>query len=226
MFFLGLEVDIKHMQKSLRQSIPIAVCSIVVPFACGAGLSLWFYDLEPTQSSFTTFLLFLGTALSFTAFPVLARVLTSAQLLTSPVGGQALSCAAVDDLLAWATLALTLSYSSGGGLLNGLYVALISIGLIMFLVVVVRPGLDWYHKSLIARGDELNRNFLALLFLLLCLTAWFSQVRRRIAQQQQHQQERHSRARKRDHRKHGSKSACSSVDNSIGTFSCCTDPGH
>lgn len=175
-FFLGLEVDIDHMKKSLRQSVPIAVCSIVVPFACGAVLSLWFYDIETTSSSFTTFLLFLGTSLSFTAFPVLARVLTSAKLVTSPVGGQALGCAAVDDLLAWCTLAVTLSYASGGGIVAGIYVALITLGLVLFLVFVIRPFLVWYHQRLIAQDDELNRNFLALLFLLLCLTAWFSEI--------------------------------------------------
>ena len=157
-----MEVDIDQMQKSLRQSVPIAVSSILIPFGVGAGLSAWFYTLEDTTASFTSFLLFLGTALSFTAFPVLARVLTSSQLITSPVGGQALGCAAVDDLLAWCTLALTLSYSSGGGPLNGLYVALVAIGLIMFLVMVIRPGLEWYHQRLIAQSDELNRNFLAL----------------------------------------------------------------
>ncbi len=48
-----------------------------------------------------SFVMFVGTAFSFTAFPVLARILTSSNLLGSPLGLQALSTAAIDDLLAW-----------------------------------------------------------------------------------------------------------------------------
>jgi Kef-type K+ transport system membrane component KefB len=80
------------MKTSWTTSLPIAISSILVPFALGSALSGWLYDLDAAgrsqDTNFTSFLLFVGTALSFTAFPVLARILADTQLLSSPVGIQ------------------------------------------------------------------------------------------------------------------------------------------
>jgi len=176
MFFLGLEVEPKSIIAALRSSILIAVSSILVPFICGSLLSIWLYNIEDTDASFTVFLLFLGTALSFTAFPVLARVLTTSDLLFSPVGVQALSCAAVDDLLAWCTLACTLSYANGGGIAAGLYIAFIATGFILFLVFPVRMLFTKIHNRLRAKGKEFDRNFLAIILLGLCISSWFAEI--------------------------------------------------
>ena len=54
---------------------------------------------------FTSFALFLGVAMSITAFPVLARILTDRGMTRTPLGAVALTCAAVDDVTAWCLLA-------------------------------------------------------------------------------------------------------------------------
>ena len=176
MFFLGLEVDPAAMRKALSSSIPIAVCSIVIPFFSGIALALWLFELNTSGAPFNTFCLFIGTAISFTAFPVLARMLESAKLLQSPLGIRALSCAAVDDLLGWCVLALTLSYTQGGTIENGIYVALIAVAFIVFLSTVVHRFLSFLQDYCMTTGEPVNRNYIAVLFMLLMLSAWFCEV--------------------------------------------------
>ena len=55
---------------------------------------------------FAAFALFMGVAMSTTAFPVLARILTERRMLKRPVGSLALGCAAIDDVSAWFLIAL------------------------------------------------------------------------------------------------------------------------
>jgi len=106
MFFLGMEVEPKVMSKLWQSSLPIAMVSIMVPFAVGCGIAAYLWDIDhPVGADFTSFMLFIGTAFSFTAFPVLARILTSANLLTHMIGLQTLGAAAIDDVAAWCILA-------------------------------------------------------------------------------------------------------------------------
>ena len=176
MFFLGLEVDVLLLTRNWRAAAPIAIASIICPFGAGIGISFWFYGIEPTNATQTTFLLFMGTAFAFTAFPVLARILTSFRLLESGVGVHALSIAAIDDVLAWCVLAITLSYAGGGSALNGLYTMLLVVAFVLVVVFVARPFMVWAGLFFHTRkhsGDEFNRDYVAILFFLLaCASIW------------------------------------------------------
>ena len=90
--------------------------------------------------------------MSFTAFPVLARILASANLLASPIGLMALSTAAIDDVMAWCVLAVVLAYSAGGDVLAGVYTALITIGFVAVQILVVRPLMARGLKYCIDKG--------------------------------------------------------------------------
>ena len=176
MFFLGLEVDILLLTRNWRAAAPVAIASIICPFGAGAGISFWFYGLEPTNATQTTFLLFMGTAFAFTAFPVLARILTSFRLLESGVGVHALSIAAIDDVMAWCVLAITLSYAGGGSAINGLYTMLLVVAFVLVVVFLARPFMVWaglYFHTRKHSGDEFNRDYVAILFFLLaCASIW------------------------------------------------------
>ena len=75
--------------------------SIIVPFFLGAALSLLVYrSLAPAKTPFTAFALFMGIAMSITAFPVLARILEDRGMSQTYLGSIALTCAAVDDVTA------------------------------------------------------------------------------------------------------------------------------
>ena len=176
MFFLGLEVDVLLLTRNWRAAAPIAFVSIIAPFSAGIGISYWFYDIEPTNATQVTFLLFMGTSFSFTAFPVLARILTSFRLLESGVGVHALSVAAIDDVMAWCVLAVTLSYAGGGSAVQGVYTMLLVIAFVLVVIFIARPFMVWAGAYFNARkhsGEEFNRDYVAILFFLLaCASIW------------------------------------------------------
>src|SRR5690242_9904809 len=102
MFVVGLEVDIKRILKQRAAVVFISNVSIVLPLALGLGLARALYPkFAGGQVPFSSFALFMGTAMSITAFPVLARILKERNLLATDLGATAISCAAIDDISAW-----------------------------------------------------------------------------------------------------------------------------
>ena len=107
MFVVGLEVDLNRILKQRTAVILISNVSIVFPLALGVGLATALYpQFAGEQVSFSSFALFMGTAMSVTAFPVLARILKERNLLGTGLGTMAISCAAIDDISAWLLLAV------------------------------------------------------------------------------------------------------------------------
>jgi Kef-type K+ transport system membrane component KefB len=110
MFLIGLELDPKYLQGNLKTAVVTSGVSILVPFTLAGILSLVIYPIVSNSSvSFTAFALFLGAAMSITAFPVLARIITENNLQNTRLGTLALTCAAVDDVTAWCLLALAIA---------------------------------------------------------------------------------------------------------------------
>lgn len=110
MFLIGLELNPQYLRGHMETAILISHVSIVVPFSLGSILALLLYPLVSNASvSFTAFALFLGAAMSITAFPVLARIITENNLQATRLGTLALTCAAVDDVTAWCLLALAIA---------------------------------------------------------------------------------------------------------------------
>ena len=107
MFLIGLELDLGVLRARLSMTIVIASASIVVPFALGGALAFGLFEsLAPAGVPFSSFLLFIGVSMSITAFPVLARILGDRGLKKTPMGTLALTCAAINDAIAWCLLAL------------------------------------------------------------------------------------------------------------------------
>jgi Kef-type K+ transport system membrane component KefB len=106
MFRVGLELDPARLRERARPLVVISQVSIAVPFVLGAGLAVLLHPIlaEPGVS-LLPFALFLGVALSVTAFPVLARILAEHRMLQTKVGSLAIACAAVGDVMAWCLLA-------------------------------------------------------------------------------------------------------------------------
>ena len=107
MFLIGLELDLKLLRARAATTAAIAVSSIVVPFGLGLILARTLYgSLAPVGVGFTPFALFLGVSMSITAFPVMARILGDKGLQRTPMGIVALTCAAINDAVAWCLLAV------------------------------------------------------------------------------------------------------------------------
>lgn len=108
MFLIGLELDLSVVKGTIPATLPIAIASIVVPFALGIALAVPLASLAPPDVSFSSFQLFLGVSLAITAFPVLARILSDRGLQKTKLGVMALTCAAITDALAWGLLAFVI----------------------------------------------------------------------------------------------------------------------
>jgi Kef-type K+ transport system membrane component KefB len=56
--------------------------------------------------------------MSFTAFPVLAAILKSTNLLKTPIGTLTISCAALNDIMGWCSLAIASAFAKGSGIIG------------------------------------------------------------------------------------------------------------
>jgi Kef-type K+ transport system membrane component KefB/nucleotide-binding universal stress UspA family protein len=171
MFLIGLEFDPKLLVGRAHASIAISHTSIVVPFGLGIGLSLLlFADLAGSQASDLGFALFMGAAMSITAFPVLARILSERRLLRTRLGSLTLTCAAVDDVTAWCLLAFVVALSRSRGVESAVFTTgatFVYIGLMWF---AVRPLLARL-ASRASRPDALSQNTVAVILLILIVSS-------------------------------------------------------
>lgn len=106
MFLVGLEIDPKELKHESHSAVLVSHVSITAPFVLASLLALYLYPrLSDESVSFTNFALFMGAAMSITAFPVLARILQERDMMKTKLGSLAIACAAVDDVTGWCILA-------------------------------------------------------------------------------------------------------------------------
>ncbi|MCP3141924.1 cation:proton antiporter domain-containing protein [Pyxidicoccus xibeiensis] len=169
MFLIGLELDPKLLKGRGHSSVAISHTSIIVPFALGSVAALWLYPrLSEPSVPFSSFVLFMGVAMSVTAFPVLARILSERNLMQSKVGAIAIACAAVDDVTAWCLLAFVVSIARASSVAQAAWTTLFALVYIAFMLFAVRPFLARLGAR-VASKDGLTQNVMAgTMLLLLC----------------------------------------------------------
>ncbi len=161
MFLVGMELDTTALKERKRASMLISNFSVLVPFTLGVGLGLLLFERYATPGvEKLPFVLFLGAAMSVTAFPVLARIVKDSGLSKEPIGVVALTCAAVDDVSAWCLLAFASSAVSGSIGAAIATVALTAV-LIAATLLVGRPLLMKAIASLEASGEPIGRSAVA-----------------------------------------------------------------
>jgi Kef-type K+ transport system membrane component KefB len=153
MFVVGLELDISNLKRRAQTAVVVSHTSIMVPYMLGVMASLALYsEYAGPHTSFLTFALFMGIAMSITAFPVLVRILKDRGLDKTPLGATATTCAAVDDATAWAILAFVVALARATGLVS----TAINLGLLLVFVTamlfVVRPLLARFIPTEPANG--------------------------------------------------------------------------
>ncbi|MFI9804309.1 cation:proton antiporter [Streptomyces sp. NPDC052301] len=145
MFGVGLEIERQVLRGRGRIAAAAGLGSTAVPFLLGIGLGYFLLTRHDPDKK-AAFVVFIGLAVSVTAFPVLARILTDRKLAKTPLGGLALATAAIVDIVAWTALAgVQASLGAGGGAWR---VALM-VPFALALVFVVRP---WLKRRL--RRDD------------------------------------------------------------------------
>jgi Kef-type K+ transport system membrane component KefB len=148
MFLTGLTLDLRHLRGHGRAAVAVSQAGILVPLVLGGALGLAMYGpLAPDGVERGTFTLFVAVAMSITAFPVLARILTDRGIYRSPLGALAMACAAVDDITAWCLLALVVAVSRGGTPLDSLTAAVLVLLYAAVMLRLVRPLLEKVLRS-------------------------------------------------------------------------------
>ena len=175
MFVVGMELDVQHLREKAATAIMVSHVSIVVPFLLGAGLAYTLYpSLGTANNSFTPFALFMGIAMSITAFPVLARILKDRDLAQTPLGTMALACASIDDVTAWCLLAVVVAVVKAAGLVSAVWTIALTLLFIVLMLIVVRPRL-WKILTRVSLTKHSQITIAAILaFVLAC--AWLTET--------------------------------------------------
>ncbi|CAL5360151.1 unnamed protein product [Camellia sinensis] len=147
LFLVGIELDPKSLRRTGKKALSIAIAGVSLPFILGIGSSFVIRETIAKGVGGTSFLIFMGVALSITAFPVLARILAELKLLTTNVGQMAMSAAAVNDVAAWILLALAIALS-GKNLspLVSVWVFLCGCVFVICSILIVPPIFKWMAR--------------------------------------------------------------------------------
>ncbi|MCC7350518.1 MAG: cation:proton antiporter [Phycisphaerales bacterium] len=174
LFLIGLELDPKLIRNRGQAALVISHASIVAPLLLGALLTMYLYprifNNIPTMR-FTPVALFMGAAMSITAFPVLARILTERNIHKTKMGAIAITCAAVDDVTAWCMLALVVGYARAEGWAPAMVTAGLSVVYVLVMFFVIKPFLKRLEIVYDRRG-RLTQNIVAIIFLLILASAY------------------------------------------------------
>jgi Kef-type K+ transport system membrane component KefB len=170
MFLVGLALKPEGLKGHRHAAILTSHVSIIVPFLLGTLLAFFLYPrLSDDSVSLMNFALFLGAAMSITAFPVLARILADRNMMSSRVGTLAIACAAVDDVTGWCILAYVLIRTQGGSTPVWLMVSG-SVSYVLLMIYAVKPLLRRFQTAYEKKG-KLSENAMALLILLVLASA-------------------------------------------------------
>ncbi len=176
MFVVGMELDLKVLRNKAKDAVVISHASIIFPFALGLILAYFIYEtFAPANVRFTSFGLFMGIALSITAFPVLARILQERGMNKTRLGSVVITCAAADDITAWCILAIVIAIVKAGTFVSALYTILAAIAYVALMIKVVRPFLKRVG-DLHAVRENLSKSVVAIFFLTLLLSSFATEV--------------------------------------------------
>ena len=177
LFLIGLELDPKLLRNRGHAAIVISNASIIAPFLAGAALAVFLYPQlfhSVPAIRMTSVALFMGAAMSVTAFPVLARILTERNLHKTQVGAIAITCAAVNDVTAWCVLAFVIAAARATGVGPALLTAAKAVVYILLMFLLVRPFLRRLELVFERRGS-LSQNLLAVILILVLASSFVTQ---------------------------------------------------
>ncbi len=176
MFIIGMELDVNVLRQKVQEAVVISHASIVIPFALGVILSYFIYTTyAPANIGFLSFSLFMGIAMSITAFPVLARIIQERGLAKTRLGAIVITCAATDDVTAWCLLAVVVAIVKAGDAMSALFTILSSVVYVVLMLYVLRPFL-LKVSTVYASKETLNKNVVAFFFIVLLLSSYIAEL--------------------------------------------------
>lgn len=176
MFVIGMELDLKALKNKANDAVIISHASIIFPFTLGIALAYFiYYRFAPEGVEFASFGLFLGIAMSITAFPVLARIVQERGIHKTKLGTIVITCAAADDITAWCLLAAVIAIVKAGSFISSLYVIGLAIGYVILMLKVVRPFLERVGELKNSRSS-LSKPVVAIFLVTLIISSYLTEV--------------------------------------------------
>ena len=176
MFVIGMELDLKVLKNKANEAVVISHASIVIPFALGISLAYFVYHkFAPQGVEFLSFSLFMGIAMSITAFPVLARIVQERGIHKTKLGSIVITCAAADDITAWCLLAVVIAIVKAGTFESSLYVIGLAIFYVLLMLFLVKPFFKRVG-DLYSNNENLSKPVVAIFFLTLILSSYATEV--------------------------------------------------
>ncbi|GHO89516.1 cation:proton antiporter domain-containing protein [Dictyobacter formicarum] len=175
MFLIGVEFDTSLIRRRLKSAAAVSLSGIITPFILGSLLALLLVGVPGLfGKSVVTWeaMLFMGAAMSITAFPMLARIILERGLAGTSLGTLALAAGSMDDAAAWCILALMLSIfnKDSAVALSAILGGAVYAGVIL---LVVKP-LFTRLTPVVERHGNLNGPVLSLVLILLMVCAWIT----------------------------------------------------
>ncbi|WP_394759086.1 cation:proton antiporter [Flavobacterium sp.] len=176
MFVIGMELDLKVLKNKANEAVVISHASIVIPFALGICLAYYVYfKFAPQGIEFLSFSLFMGIAMSITAFPVLARIVQERGIHKTKLGSIVITCAAADDITAWCILAAVIAIVKAGTFASSLYVIGLAILYVLLMLFIVKPFFKRVG-DLYSNNENLSKSVVAIFFLTLIISSYLTEV--------------------------------------------------
>ncbi len=178
LFVAGMEINVDQLRGKGRSVFFTSLLGIFIPFTLGFGAVYFMPDLWPhTDASIIVLAVFLGTALSITALPVILKILMDLKLLNERIGTIVMASAIIDDLIGWMLFAFILNQVAPVDGVAKSFASSVSSVALMFLFVFTLGR--WAGKRFLT---YLDRNalwpsgFIALTSILVLFAAAFSEM--------------------------------------------------
>lgn len=176
MFIIGLEVDLAVFKSRAIAAVVISHVSIVLPYFLGVWLAWFLYSTyAPANIPFMTYALFMGIAMSITAFPVLARILKERKMTQTPVGSLSLLSAAINDVTGWCLLVVVIAVAKAGSISNALMVLVWSLIYVLVMWFLVKPLLARISAKRFVNGKS-DIRFTGIVFFMLIVSSLTSEL--------------------------------------------------
>ncbi len=175
MFIIGMELDMGVIRTRAKAALFISNTSIIVPFLMGLTLAYFMYGkFAPAGAGFISFALFMGIAMSITAFPVLARIVQERGISRTSLGMIAITSAAINDITAWGILAIVVAIANATAIAGALVTILLSLAYIAVMLLVVRPLLEKIATKYTAR-ETVSKTIVAAVFSVMLFSAFITE---------------------------------------------------
>jgi Kef-type K+ transport system membrane component KefB len=174
LFLVGMELDPRILRDRIGQAAFISNTSVAFPMALGFLVALPIYRLLSPDVRYLPFALFMGVAMSITAFPVLARILIERRMIRRPVGALAMAGAAIDDVTAWGLLALATAVAGSGKGTHAIQVIVLAALFTAAMLLVGRRVLERASRAYDEVG-QVSILWLGTIFVAVLLSAYIAQ---------------------------------------------------